>query len=205
MHPCTRGTCASRQLLLRCPTSLRPCTSPAHRDSHIVNGSNPAIVNAHKKRPARGLFCMRGGEGGIRTPGTLRYNGFQDRRFRPLSHLSGIRCRYCLQVLISAAQISSKLGNPYLARNSGSAHPDAERSAGHWSTRPIAFPPHPDDLVDHYILSSVNGASMHHSSATSPVFQINGLHPFCRPGARDCNPFVYEFFNWWYSPLGQEA
>ncbi len=37
---------------------------------------------------------MRGGEGGIRTPGTLRYNGFQDRRFRPLSHLSGIRYRY---------------------------------------------------------------------------------------------------------------
>jgi hypothetical protein len=29
-----------------------------------------------------------GGEGGIRTHGTLRFNGFQDRRFRPLSHLS---------------------------------------------------------------------------------------------------------------------
>ena len=29
-----------------------------------------------------------GGEGGIRTPGTLRYNGFQDRRIRPLCHLS---------------------------------------------------------------------------------------------------------------------
>ena len=30
-------------------------------------------------------FC---GEGGIRTPGTLQYNGFQDRRDRPLCHLS---------------------------------------------------------------------------------------------------------------------
>ena len=29
-----------------------------------------------------------GGEGGIRTPGPLRVNGFQDRRYRPLSHLS---------------------------------------------------------------------------------------------------------------------
>ena len=30
-------------------------------------------------------FC---GETGIRTPGTSRYNGFQDRRNRPLCHLS---------------------------------------------------------------------------------------------------------------------
>ena len=28
------------------------------------------------------------GERGIRTPGTLRYNGFQDRRIRPLCHFS---------------------------------------------------------------------------------------------------------------------
>ncbi len=29
-----------------------------------------------------------GGEGGIRTPGAVTLNGFQDRRFQPLSHLS---------------------------------------------------------------------------------------------------------------------
>ena len=29
-----------------------------------------------------------GGERGIRTPGTSQYNGFQDRRDRPLCHLS---------------------------------------------------------------------------------------------------------------------
>jgi hypothetical protein len=29
-----------------------------------------------------------GGERGIRTPGTSRFNGFQDRRNRPLCHLS---------------------------------------------------------------------------------------------------------------------
>ena len=33
-------------------------------------------------------FVVNGGEGGIRTPGRLPPNGFQDRRFRPLSHLS---------------------------------------------------------------------------------------------------------------------
>ena len=32
-----------------------------------------------------GIFC---GERGIRTPGTSQYNGFQDRRDRPLCHLS---------------------------------------------------------------------------------------------------------------------
>ena len=29
-----------------------------------------------------------GGGGGIRTPGTLRHNGFQDRRLKPLGHTS---------------------------------------------------------------------------------------------------------------------
>ena len=35
-------------------------------------------------------FC---GERGIRTPGTLRYNGFRDRHIRPLCHLSYDRSR----------------------------------------------------------------------------------------------------------------
>ncbi len=35
------------------------------------------------------LICKEiGGEGGIRTPGPLTVNGFQDRRIRPLCHLS---------------------------------------------------------------------------------------------------------------------
>jgi hypothetical protein len=32
-----------------------------------------------------------GGERGIRTPGPVTVNGFQDRRFKPLSHLSGAK------------------------------------------------------------------------------------------------------------------
>gem|GEM_PF-2737820 len=41
----------------------------------------------------QGLFC-RGG--GIRTPGTSRYNGFQDRRDRPLCHSSN-SCRLVIE------------------------------------------------------------------------------------------------------------
>jgi hypothetical protein len=32
-----------------------------------------------------------GGERGIRTPGPVTVNGFQDRRIRPLCHLSGAK------------------------------------------------------------------------------------------------------------------
>ena len=34
---------------------------------------------------------MVGGERGIRTPGGVTLNGFQDRRIRPLCHLSGAK------------------------------------------------------------------------------------------------------------------
>lgn len=54
-------------------------------------------TGAHSKIGQEGLFgspsCRRssyfGGRRGIRTPGTLQFNGFQDRRDRPLCHLSG--------------------------------------------------------------------------------------------------------------------
>ena len=34
------------------------------------------------------------GAGGIRTPGTFRYNGFQDRRLKPLGHCSLVFCYF---------------------------------------------------------------------------------------------------------------
>ncbi len=34
------------------------------------------------------------GERGIRTPGSVTFNGFQDRRIRPLCHLSGRKIRF---------------------------------------------------------------------------------------------------------------
>ncbi len=36
------------------------------------------------------LPCKTGGERGIRTPGGITLNGFQDRRIRPLCQLSGL-------------------------------------------------------------------------------------------------------------------
>ena len=45
-----------------------------------------------KQNPAdAGLFLLICGEWGIRTPGTLRHNGFQDHRNRPLCQLSGAK------------------------------------------------------------------------------------------------------------------
>ena len=44
-------------------------------------------------------FC---GETGIRTPGTSQYNGFQDRRNRPLCHLSKTSFQKCF--LLKAVQ-----------------------------------------------------------------------------------------------------
>ena len=39
---------------------------------------------------------LKSGETGIRTPGTSQYNGFQDRRNRPLCHLSKTHLESCL-------------------------------------------------------------------------------------------------------------
>ena len=54
------------------------------------------------KKTAELMFCRAifgSGKRGIRTPGTLQFNGFQDRRNRPLCHLSGSKSnmyfRFC--------------------------------------------------------------------------------------------------------------
>ena len=44
-----------------------------------------------RKMPLLRAFVLFGGERGIRTPGGLHLNGFQDRRIRPLCHLSGAK------------------------------------------------------------------------------------------------------------------
>ncbi len=44
-------------------------------------------------RPPKVAEATEGGERGIRTPGSLTFNGFQDRRNRPLCHLSGRKIR----------------------------------------------------------------------------------------------------------------
>ncbi len=37
------------------------------------------------------FFILDGGERGIRTPGAVTLNGFQDRRIRPLCHFSAAK------------------------------------------------------------------------------------------------------------------
>ena len=46
-----------------------------------------------KNQPSNSISC---GERGIRTPGTLLYNGFQDRRDRPLCHFSAAKIQIFL-------------------------------------------------------------------------------------------------------------
>ncbi len=57
----------------------------------------------HKKKRLHQSLQFRG-ERGIRTPGTLLYNGFQDRRDRPLCHFSAAK----IQLFYSEKQIDKK-------------------------------------------------------------------------------------------------
>ncbi len=50
----------------------------------VLNGEN-------KKTDWLIQSVFKSGDGGIRTPGTSRYNGFQDRRIRPLCHVSAAK------------------------------------------------------------------------------------------------------------------
>ena len=56
---------------------------------HISIQQADAHVPIYKKRALSDSFFILGcGERGIRTPGASQLNGFQDRRNRPLCHLS---------------------------------------------------------------------------------------------------------------------
>ena len=61
------------------------CAAKALRDNE-PDGSHPSQTQTGNLSAAR--YC---GERGIRTPGGVTLNGFQDRRNRPLCHLSGLR------------------------------------------------------------------------------------------------------------------
>ena len=102
-------------------TSKEPADWPL-RQCQVCPGSQPARVTAcpgHSLPGSRPFECTRGcsrgprgaairqrlrglaihsdvksGEGEIRTPGTLRYAGFQDQCIRPLCHLSGWSVRW---------------------------------------------------------------------------------------------------------------
>ena len=49
---------------------------------------------------------VNGGEGGIRTLGTLRFNGFRDRPIQPLSHLSMYLFLLCFYLISGIPDLS---------------------------------------------------------------------------------------------------
>jgi hypothetical protein len=65
--------------------------------SHLFDAEINNLKHRGIKKPAIHLICRLlnvfsieiSGERGIRTPGGVTLNGFQDRRIRPLCHLSG--------------------------------------------------------------------------------------------------------------------
>ncbi len=76
---------ASMRLSLRAPFG-RANSLPANLSNQGFEPGPPSPP--YIKKAPEGACFMYGGEGGIRTPGPFRVNGFQDHRFRPLSHLS---------------------------------------------------------------------------------------------------------------------
>ena len=114
-------------------------------------GSNPSPTEneAGIKKPAWLLpvqVFVYGGERGIRTPGPFRVNGFQDRRFRPLSQLSSIS-------QIVSATVRIRLRSATQASVAALLGASLRRSL---RARLRSFKIVPDDFVDH--------------SASSPVF-----------------------------------
>ncbi len=63
---------------------------PVQRFSRPSRSTAPASLQ-NVTRDHRSLVGGRGGERGIRTPGTSQFNGFQDRRIRPLCHFSAAK------------------------------------------------------------------------------------------------------------------
>jgi hypothetical protein len=60
---------------------------------HLSALTNKFATPPNEKCPLSGAFALFCGERGIRTPGPVTVNGFQDRRIRPLCHLSGAKIR----------------------------------------------------------------------------------------------------------------
>ncbi len=77
---------AEREVALAHPWAARHLHIRAQWDSHPAGFSPPPRPEIVTGRYGPATFY--GGEGGIRTPGRLPVNGFQDRRLQPLGHLS---------------------------------------------------------------------------------------------------------------------
>ena len=63
-------------------------TQSVQRFSRPPRSTTPASLQWSKIKATNPSLC---GDRGIRTPGALLHNGFQDRRYRPLSHISAAK------------------------------------------------------------------------------------------------------------------
>ena len=86
-----------RSWQIRQPAAQSKQSSLSQGFAHFVRTSLPAcggaLQNTIKNRVQVNLtrfFIVFCGERGIRTPGPVKINGFQDRRIRPLCHLSSL-------------------------------------------------------------------------------------------------------------------
>ncbi len=76
-----------------------------------ANDSNKKALLLTNSARDKNLY---GGERGIRTPGGLHLSGFQDRRLKPLDHLSVWKKAECINLSVSTQDHS--LGNGYWAK-----------------------------------------------------------------------------------------
>lgn len=76
---------------------------------------------AHLHRLLRLNLYLHGREGGIRTHGTLLYDGFQDRFLKPLGHLSEIINILLLEPL--TACLTTEAGDSRFLERCGSPEP----------------------------------------------------------------------------------
>jgi hypothetical protein len=82
------------------PFSLR-CAPVVKPPGVLIPPKSPHYLGV----PSEARRAKDGGEGGIRTPGALRLSGFQDRRNRPLCHLTNNKLRVIYHAKSSAIAI----------------------------------------------------------------------------------------------------
>lgn len=82
------------------------CLKPLSHISIFGAGGQFSLSLTHGTSVYLGRFPrITGGSGGIRTHGTLRYDGFQDRCLKPLSHTSRnkkpelVRFGFCIETI----------------------------------------------------------------------------------------------------------
>ena len=85
--PCREGGAMRRPKGTRWSEAESACPLGDRRIA--ARGRKRVRIPEPKRKKQRILRCFWSGGGGIRTPGTLPFNSFQDCRHRPLGHTSG--------------------------------------------------------------------------------------------------------------------